>query len=289
MIVIDDGSADDSVRVIEAALRNAAQPSRIRFVARENRGLATTLREGLEMAGGRYFAVLDADDYWYPEKLKRQHEALSRSLRPAVFADCDVVDASGEKFDRLGRIRPYRGGNIHLDVVLSRFIPPTATSMIEREALISVGGIHAERFVFDFDVWVRFSRDHEVLYVDEPLAGYRVHPGNSSRVYGEKNALSILQTLEDAMEREPALRPLRRTMASRVHAGLAGAMFARLDLRRARAAALRAITLWPFDWTPWRILAGSLLGKDVVERVRSWKASRRRALMSGGVGEGGPA
>ncbi|MFN3314947.1 MAG: glycosyltransferase family 2 protein, partial [Hyphomonas sp.] len=73
LIVIDDGSTDDTLARIEAF---AARDSRIRVVSRENRGLIATLNEGIGLAKGDLIARMDADDIAYPERFRRQVAAF---------------------------------------------------------------------------------------------------------------------------------------------------------------------------------------------------------------------
>src|SRR5947209_8516008 len=67
LLVIDDGSADDSPRVVEEMLKDCPFPCEL--IARANRGLCATLNEGLSKTRGRYFAYLGSDDLWLPDFL----------------------------------------------------------------------------------------------------------------------------------------------------------------------------------------------------------------------------
>jgi alpha-1,3-rhamnosyltransferase len=62
LIVIDDGSKDESVEVIERVLKES--PVESRLIARENRGLSATLNEGFALTDSEYFAYLGSDDVW---------------------------------------------------------------------------------------------------------------------------------------------------------------------------------------------------------------------------------
>src|SRR2546429_4018171 len=68
LVVIDDGSTDNSPGVIERTLKECPFPSEL-FV-RSNRGLCATLNEGLARTDGDYFAYLGSDDVWLPNFLQ---------------------------------------------------------------------------------------------------------------------------------------------------------------------------------------------------------------------------
>ncbi len=74
LLVIDDGSTDDSPRVIERVLKDC--PFASELVVRGNRGLCRTLNEALERADTPFFAYLGSDDLWRPEFLARRTELL---------------------------------------------------------------------------------------------------------------------------------------------------------------------------------------------------------------------
>lgn len=69
LILVNDGSTDDSLKVIRAI-----EDSRIRIIDKRNTGVSDTRNEGCRQALGEYIAFLDSDDYWYPDHLS---EALA--------------------------------------------------------------------------------------------------------------------------------------------------------------------------------------------------------------------
>lgn len=71
-LLVDDGSSDDVRGVVEAL--GDARVVYVRF--EKNRGLAAARQKTMEMARGEFFCLLDADDWYYPEKLERQLEVM---------------------------------------------------------------------------------------------------------------------------------------------------------------------------------------------------------------------
>lgn len=73
LLLIDDGSTDDSTRIAHKFIRLA--PDKVRYLehpGHRNRGISASLNLGFRSARGRYIALLDSDDVWLPEKLRRQ-------------------------------------------------------------------------------------------------------------------------------------------------------------------------------------------------------------------------
>src|SRR5580698_5910388 len=73
VIVVDDGSSDDTGKILEKAFGN-----RIRYYAQENQGASVARNRGVEEARGEWIAFLDSDDYWDREKLEWQFKALDQ-------------------------------------------------------------------------------------------------------------------------------------------------------------------------------------------------------------------
>src|SRR6187399_1542665 len=69
LLVVDDGSTDDSPRILKRA---AARDGRLRVVRQPNGGIASALNLGLEAARGELVARMDADDVMVPSRLEVQ-------------------------------------------------------------------------------------------------------------------------------------------------------------------------------------------------------------------------
>jgi len=87
VIVIDDGSTDDSLDVIRSF------GDRIRWETGPNRGACAARNRGLELSAGEIIQFLDADDLLYSQKLSRQVPQLKSGLADVVFCDVTAVDA----------------------------------------------------------------------------------------------------------------------------------------------------------------------------------------------------
>src|SRR5258706_13542717 len=98
LLVIDDGSNDDSPAIIERTLNEC--PFSCEFIARENRGLCATLNEGFERTRGNYFAYLGSDDLWLPNFLEARVQLLeSRPEAVLAYGHTYFVDEENRVVD----------------------------------------------------------------------------------------------------------------------------------------------------------------------------------------------
>ncbi len=100
ILLIDDGSTDDSVEII----RSYSDP-RIRLTSnKRNFGIPATRNKGVELARGQYIAMLDSDDRAYPNRLEKQVEFLDNHPEYAqVGSWCRMMDAQGHPLKRIKR------------------------------------------------------------------------------------------------------------------------------------------------------------------------------------------
>ena len=94
LLVIDDGSTDDSPRLIESVLKDCPFPCEL--IARENRGLSATLNQSLELTSGDYFAYLSSDDVWLEDFLEARIARLRSRQAAVLAANCVDDDRSPE-------------------------------------------------------------------------------------------------------------------------------------------------------------------------------------------------
>lgn len=168
VLVLDDCSTDDTA----ARIRQLAQTDpRVRPVFNEeNMGVAKTRNKGLDMAAGEYVALLDADDFWYPDKLEKQLAVIQSTGADLVYSGYALVDNNGEK------IKDF-------------FAPPTETM----DSLLTQNGIGCSTVLFsrsvadnyrfrtdyyheDYVLWMQLLQDGlTAVGIPEPLVDYRVH------------------------------------------------------------------------------------------------------------------
>ena len=89
MLVINDGSKDNSVEIVE---KYAQKDSRIKLIHQDNAGSAVARNNGIRQAAGRYIALLDADDLWEPVFLESQLSLMAKTGGQLVYASHKRID-----------------------------------------------------------------------------------------------------------------------------------------------------------------------------------------------------
>lgn len=192
LIVVDDCSADDTIRV---AREWSDRERRVRVLAsRVNGGTAHARNLGLTQSRGRYVAFLDADDVWMPEKLEKQIAFMNRHHCGFSFTAYRKFGADGA--GGIVRALPtvtwsdmLKGSRIGCSTVIldTEVFPdlrfPTV-AMRHNECPLWLSLIDAERRLElierggreDYALWLSLLRGGDAaLGLDEPLVCYRVH------------------------------------------------------------------------------------------------------------------
>lgn len=189
LIVVDDGSTDDTTEVVERA---AADDGRIRVVRQANAGAAEARRRGLAQATGEFVALIDHDDRWLPEKLRLQVEALSAdSSLGWVYGRCMLVGDEGSPLGEFADLYGYPKweGWIYRRLLLHQnFIGTYSLPLFRRSVLAQAGDPWAGAGVSDdWDLFLRVAEIAPIGFVDEVLLEYNAgNPGSQSRTNLER-------------------------------------------------------------------------------------------------------
>jgi len=200
MIVVDDGSTDGTIEIIE----NLAQiEPRIKLILTGGIGRGHALNLAVSSASADLLAVLDADDLFHPQKLSFQINALTETGADAActgrlaFLDNQVPCASNDSIDRISlSYLPW--------YLLANGNPICHSSvLIRKSALLDLGCYNVDRLShFDYDLWLRMAKsDLRMCEIKEVLTYKRIHRlqhfGASKRMsYAKNSALLQYQALQ---------------------------------------------------------------------------------------------
>ncbi len=177
LIVIDDGSVDESVDVIRRVLNDC--PFEHLFIHRENRGLCATLNEALLLADGEYFAYISSDDIWLPEFLESRSALLDRRHDAVLaYGHSFLIDEQDRIFDSTANWSDYADGRA-TPMLLHPIIPASA-SVLYRRDMLETFRWNESSILEDYELYLRLSNAGEFALDDKVLSAWRIHERNTS-------------------------------------------------------------------------------------------------------------
>lgn len=204
MIVVDDGSTDNTAEVVQAL---AATDSRIKYIHQPNGKQGKARNTAIAVATGKYLAFLDADDAWHPTKLELQVKAMDAGLGDVVF--CNgwwLKDTDHPEAYPVHTPQGRQDADAFYQKQLRGYSIPMLSAMVRKEAVLAVDGFDEDLRVQnaeDYQLWLRLSDAGYSFYgMPESLFYYRVHPGQS--------------TYDDGMAIIPALWAMKRASLKRI-------------------------------------------------------------------------
>jgi len=191
LIIIDDGSDDDSKEIIKKYQSN----DKIYIVFQDNKGLNASNNVALKLSRGKYIIRLDADDYFASHAIEIMVSELERNSKCAlVFPDYYHIDKNGTIIEEIKR------HNFTSDVTLLDQPAHGACTMIRANILESIGGYDEEFNRQDgYDIWLKISKLYAVKNISLPLFYYRQH--NMSIT---KDEVSLFKTRTDIIRKNTA-------------------------------------------------------------------------------------
>jgi glycosyltransferase involved in cell wall biosynthesis len=221
LIVVDDGSTDETERVLEG------YRDRIQVLRQKNRGVSAARNAGAAVATGDLLAFLDADDLWLPGKLELQIRRLEAgSGLGLVHSGFETIDESGRPTGEV--CTNGLEGCVADEFLLFRrpvVLGGGSGVVIPRVVFDSIGGFDALLSTSaDWDLYYRIARRHPVGFVPEVLLRYRRHGSN---MHGNVRAMEhdMMLAYEKAFA-DPTLGPIRRRCYGNLHTVLAGSYLA---------------------------------------------------------------
>ena len=193
LLLIDDGSEDDSVRIIERYLKD----DRIKFLKNDsNSGISATRNKGINNSNGEYIALLDQDDEWFADKLQKQVKALNGLGYDygLIYSNLEVRFDNGDVTERKKEIEPEPTIIENLELMLLRNLISSPTVLIRKEVLDDVG-LFDDSIKWggdDYDLWIRIAHKYKFFYIDEVLCIRHEHQKN----YSADKKRMMLRTIE---------------------------------------------------------------------------------------------
>lgn len=183
VIVVDDGSTDESAHAAEIALSDASVEWQL--IRQENAGVSMARNNGAAHAKGAYLCFLDADDWWDPSFLERMDWLIREYPDAGIWGTNYYYVKNGRKrvcvpgaeTGYINYCKVYAAGMA---------MPLTSISVAVRPAVYDEfhGFNPALKLGEDFDLWIRIALNYKVAFLNEPLAFYNQDVNPSLRAVG---------------------------------------------------------------------------------------------------------
>lgn len=200
-IVIDGGSTDGSVEIVEKYASNSADVhafggSKLRhsitsWVSERDRGQTDAINKGFAKATGDILAWINSDDTYNPGAVSEAVKFLNENPGMAmVYADCNFIDEQGRvigKFaSRQTDYQKLRTGYVHI---------PQQTMFFRAKYWRQLGPLDPSfYFAMDYDLWVRIAKHAPIKYLPgRTWANFRIHTSSKTNVDDERGWKEMLR------------------------------------------------------------------------------------------------
>ncbi len=205
LIVVDDGSTDQTRQVVEAY-----RDARIRYLYQSNRGVSGALNTGFAAAQSEFITQLDSDDCWEPELLATLlPEFEGHPELGVVYARVQAMDDEGRPLAPILGAPGHYPGQVLASLLYGNFIC-TIAAILRKDCYLQVGRLDESlNGIEDLDIWIRLAQITQFKFVNQVLAHYRVHTGRST-AKTSKSFATVVQRRFDLLNKvfsQPNLPP----------------------------------------------------------------------------------
>lgn len=184
IVAVDDGSTDDTLRILREFETRCSKIRVFQHDGALNKGVSASRNLAISKSKGNWIALLDADDIWYPEKLKRESQIInsfpdvvliySKAKRINEIPDNDLPDnsiyGSGEEGEKKDAFRKLLPG----------FFTSTSAVTFKKDSFLKCGGFNENmRFAEDTLLFHQIMEHGNVYCIDEILGAHRIHKSST--------------------------------------------------------------------------------------------------------------
>lgn len=205
IIIIDDGSKDNSIEVITPYLDN----NKIHLYTHpnfENRGLCETIKLGIEKSRGEFIAFCESDDLWHPQHLEKKIHIINNfnnvqiiSNNIELFGDANAIQERMEYLEKMNAFLTEGGNRINLRQNRGmNFIATFSAVMIKKDVLSKLNFDSPTPAWLDFWLYRQILKDHLLFYTNEKLTLWRMHNSfnglNGAKGHVKRNDLFLAKS-----------------------------------------------------------------------------------------------
>ena len=182
LIVVDDGSSDDSLAIAKQCITDRCAADRhdgcrsalpVEIIEQANSGVSAARNNGVAASKGEYVAFLDADDWWEPTFLEKMAQLIEDYPEAGLYASNYMYYKPGKIHVAVNNIETgyfnypkvyYKGGAMPVW---------TGATMIPRRVMDKMGGFPLGiKLGEDFLLWAKIAMKYKVAFLNEPFAWY---------------------------------------------------------------------------------------------------------------------
>lgn len=188
IIIVDDGSKDNSVNVIKKVIELYDTKKIIKFYTQENIGVVKTLNKLVDLANGKYIAIIASDDELRNDGIvKRINYLKNHSEKKAVIGNAVVIDGEDKILKENAAVNLFHAKKkllksekfLNTELILQWSVVGPCL-LLEKSVYNIIGKYNENYRVEDRDFYLRLIENNILGYLDETIAAYRVHGLNMS-------------------------------------------------------------------------------------------------------------
>lgn len=217
LVVCDDGSTDDTIKIIKAFSDTSSFPVSI-HINKKNLGSTKNFEKCLLLCQGDIIFLCDQDDVWRNDKVEKQLDYLKNNPdKDAVFSDADMIGGDSRptgrtiwqeiEFDQSLRNKWMRG-KAH-EILFKGFVVTGATLAIRKQCLSRLVPFptHVQDLIHDAWIAMVLSLEEKIGFIDESLISYRMHDSQQVGFGSKVEAVRVKDRF--TRNREEKLVPIR--------------------------------------------------------------------------------
>jgi glycosyltransferase involved in cell wall biosynthesis len=188
LVIVDDGSSDQSVEVIRSVL-DQYPDKRTQLIVQENRGAHAAIMRGIESSNGPIISILNSDDHYLSGRFESMLKHLEGQEFALAFSLLKLIDDDGKQVgddhpwthwykSALDRIE--HNPTLGFSLLEANCAVTSGNFVFTRAIYNELGGFSEHKFAHDWDFLVRSMWYTEPMLIREPLMAYRTHEGNTT-------------------------------------------------------------------------------------------------------------
>lgn len=224
LIIVDDGSKDDSAtiaeRVIISCWQSLSKSQPVKLIRQANAGVSSARNNGVAVSQGQYICFLDSDDWWEPTFLENIALLIQEYPDAGIYGTSYTIVNEHKHKTRIAPIgldKDFEKGYINYCQVYAKTLCMPLTSIstcIPRHIFEELGGFKPQlKLGEDFDLWIRIALNYKVAFLNKPMSNYNQDVDNTNRAVGhlhkpENHMLWNLDYLEPYEQSNPDYKQL---------------------------------------------------------------------------------